>query len=815
MKNVYFSLLFAILIIGVSLTSHAQMMSFTVGADTGAVGDTVFVPVTVDNFTAISGYQGSLTWDSTFLDFIDITSPTPGINNIFGNPGQGLIPLDVATFSWINFSGGTTTLPAGTEVIRLRFKIKPSAPFGTTPVVMDSSVTNLAYLANAVLQAPIVNQGSVTVQTCVSPFDAGFLFVSSACENGFNPQALITGDLGGTFSVDNGASINSITGVLDLTSTTVGTTYSVSYTVGATSACPAVATQMVQILAADDASFTMPDTVCTNAGNPIAVVTGQSGGFFFVDNGASIDAYTGELDLASTFPGSSYLISYQTNGTCPVTNTQPLFVQDSSDASFLYPDTICPGSPNPLAIITGDLGGTFTVFPSATINAVTGELDMSSVVVGTPYTVSYTLNDDCQSSSEVQFLVEDMIPPDSAFLPDIVEECSATVPVPLTIDNCAGFIQGTTTDPLTYNAQGTYAVNWTFDDGNGNQLTMQQTVIVQDDTPPSVQCQDITIQLDASGLAVITPAQLDNGSADACGLFSLELGQDSFSTADVGANMVSLIATDVNGNSDSCFAMVTVMAYQGPVAICQDVTLYLDSSGFAFVIPEELDAGSTVAFGTPLLAANRDSLGCGDVGTQMVMLFVADSNGVLDSCEAQLTVLDTIAPVVLCQDLTVVLDSNGQAVVDPAMIDAGSMDACGIMMMTLSQDTFGTADIGTQSISLTVIDNNGNSNSCEAMITVERSTGIWDLFSSASGESIDLYPNPVQDQFTVQWESKKNGPVSVEIMNQLGQILHHEDKNKDGPIFQANLSVAQLPAGTYIVRIIHESGIMHGKMIKQ
>jgi hypothetical protein len=46
-------------------------------------------------------------------------------------------------------------------------------------------------------------------------------------------------------------------------------------------------------------------------------------------------------------------------------------------------------------------------------------------------------------------------------------------------------------------------------------------VTVEDTVPPVAICQDITVQLDATGNTSITPADVDNGSNDACGIASL------------------------------------------------------------------------------------------------------------------------------------------------------------------------------------------------------------------------------------------------------------------------------------------------------
>ena len=52
---------------------------------------------------------------------------------------------------------------------------------------------------------------------------------------------------------------------------------------------------------------------------------------------------------------------------------------------------------------------------------------------------------------------------------------------------------------------------------NGNQSTATATVTVEDKIDPTASAQDLTVQLDSNGWG-ITVAQVDNGSADACGI---------------------------------------------------------------------------------------------------------------------------------------------------------------------------------------------------------------------------------------------------------------------------------------------------------
>src|SRR5204862_740012 len=122
-----------------------------------------------------------------------------------------------------------------------------------------------------------------------------------------------------------------------------------------------------------------------------------------------------------------------------------------------------------------------------------------------------------------------------------------------------------------------------------------------DPVPPVAVCQDLTLQLDATGHGTITPAQINNGSSDACGIASLSLTQTNFDCANIGTNTVTLTVTDNNGNSTTCAATVTVVDSVPPVAVCQNLTLQLDASGHATVTRGQSNHGSADACGTASL----------------------------------------------------------------------------------------------------------------------------------------------------------------------------------------------------------------------
>ena len=314
----------------------------------------------------------------------------------------------------------------------------------------------------------------------------------------------------------------------------------------------------------------------------------------------------------------------------------------------MYPPSSCPGGPNPVATITGVSGGQFSVSPSGTINPQTGELSVSSLAIGTTYTITYTTAGSCPGSSVNTFLLEDVLPPVIPTLSTITAECEVILIAPTAVDDCAGVITGTTTDSIQYQDLGTYQVMWVFDDGNGNLDSAAQTIMVVDTTAPVAGCQDITVPLDQQGNATITPLQINNNSVDACAILSLSLDKNNFTAADLGPNTVTLTVNDFGGNNDACSAIVTVVDTTAPKAVCQDVTIYLDSSGMAILDPSLVDGGSTVGQGSPIVTVSRDIFSCTDLGMTPVQLIVADSTGATDSCAAMVTVMDTIAPIVQC-----------------------------------------------------------------------------------------------------------------------------------------------------------------------
>ena len=164
----------------------------------------------------------------------------------------------------------------------------------------------------------------------------------------------------------------------------------------------------ITITETEDGTFTYSSTeYCKSGSNPTPTVTGTTGGTFSSSAGLSINTSTGEIDIAASTAGT-YTVSYVTSSNlCAVTGTFDVTITDDEDGTFTYASAeYCVSGSDPTPTISGTTGGTFSSTSGLSINASTGEIDLSASTAGT-YTVSYlTSSNTCAvtgTSSEMLF----------------------------------------------------------------------------------------------------------------------------------------------------------------------------------------------------------------------------------------------------------------------------------------------------------------------------------------------------------------------------------------------------------------------------
>ncbi|MFT6922569.1 MAG: hypothetical protein ACJA1C_001575 [Crocinitomicaceae bacterium] len=285
-------------------------------------------------------------------------------------------------------------------------------------------------------------------------------------------------------------------------------------------------------------------------------------------------------------------------------------------------------------------------------------------------------------------------------------------------DNCGAPTLGIDVSAFTCAMAGTNTVTLTGTDASGNMSSCVATVTVADTTSPVAVCQSITVYLDGAGTASIVAADIDGGSSDNCSSVGLSADITSFTCAEAGANTVTLSVIDGSGNTSSCTSIVTVLDTITPTVVCQDITVYLDGTGNASINSGDVDGGSTDNCGAPIMSVDASAFTCAMIGANSVTLTATDGSGNTDGCTSIVTVLDTISPTIVCQDITVYLDGTGNATITSSDVDGGSSDNCGIPTLGIDVSAFTCAMTGANTVTLTATDASGNTNTCTSTVTV-------------------------------------------------------------------------------------------------
>ncbi len=288
-------------------------------------------------------------------------------------------------------------------------------------------------------------------------------------------------------------------------------------------------------------------------------------------------------------------------------------------------------------------------------------------------------------------------------------------------DNC-GTVSPISVTPNAFNCSniGATTVTLVASDGNGNTATCTALVKIEDIIAPTMICQNVTVALNASGQATVTPAQVNNGSTDNCGIATLSLSRTTFNCADLGQNLVTLTGTDQSGNKGTCTATVTVQDLLVPVAKCKNATLNLGANGTVVVPPASINNNSTdnCAMSFTVVPA---TLTCANIGNNLVTLRVTDGANNLSTCTAIVTLKDATAPTALCKNATLFLNATGSATLSVAQVNNGSSDNCGISSLSLSKTLFNCADLSgpTWPVFLTLKDAANNTSTCTAYVTIK------------------------------------------------------------------------------------------------
>jgi gliding motility-associated-like protein len=234
----------------------------------------------------------------------------------------------------------------------------------------------------------------------------------------------------------------------------------------------------ITIGAAQQPSITYASPFCQGTGLVMPTAqTGEANGVYSSTAGLVINSVTGEIDLNTSAPGT-YTVSYTITGSVnctPATYTVVINAPALPETGFSYPTPICSNgvNPTPTGLPGFVIGGTYSSTTGLTIDAVTGEIDLTNSVPGT-YTVTYAvLAGPCSQPGSSSFVVTITEAPTASISYTGTPFCTTAATASVTLSGTAAYTGGTyssTTglviDPVTgditpsTSTPGTYTVTY-------------------------------------------------------------------------------------------------------------------------------------------------------------------------------------------------------------------------------------------------------------------------------------------------------------------------------------------------------------------
>lgn len=293
--------------------------------------------------------------------------------------------------------------------------------------------------------------------------------------------------------------------------------------------------------------------------------------------------------------------------------------------------------------------------------------------------------------------------------PIVSDDCDATVDITFSTDSIPG----------TCGQEYTLTRTWTAVDGCGNTATCSSSIIVQDNTPPVINCTAIVSPIECgSNPSFGTPTVID--ACDAV----VDITFSDVTIAGLCPQEYSVtrtwIATDDCGNTASCSRTIVVQDNTPPVITCP-------------VVISPIECGSTPVFGTATAIDACDAVvdltfsdvtlagGCLSDYSVTRTWTAEDDCGNISTCSVTIAVEDNTPPVILCPVVVSPIECGST----PSFGTATAIDACDALVnITFSDATVPGACPQEFSVTRTWVatDDCGNTASCSATILVQDNT---------------------------------------------------------------------------------------------
>ena len=352
---------------------------------------------------------------------IDLAASTPGTYTVTYTVDQNGcsfstntdITIDAAPSASISYSGSPYCSASGIASVNLSgteggtFSADPGLSLNTSNGDVDLaastpgtytvtySVTTICGTFEATTDITITAAPSASISYDGSPY----------CSNGGTASVNLNGTGGGIFSAVAGLSLNTSNGDVDLAASTPGT-YTVTYSVDQ-NGCSFSTNTDITIDATPSASISYSGSpYCSASGIASVNLSGTTGGTFSASFGLILNTSNGDVDLATSSPGT-YTVTYAVTTSCGTfQTTSDITINAAALASFSYDGSpYCSNEGTASVTFNGTAGGTFSAAAGLSLNTSTGDVDLGASTPGT-YTVSYSVSQNgCSANASADITI--------------------------------------------------------------------------------------------------------------------------------------------------------------------------------------------------------------------------------------------------------------------------------------------------------------------------------------------------------------------------------------------------------------------------
>lgn len=365
--------------------------------------------------------------------------------------------------------------------------------------------------------------------------------------------------------------------------------------------------------------------------------------------------------------------------------------------------------------------------------------------------------------------------PLTATLPDVYAECSVNLTKPSAYHSCAGLVLGKTVDSIYYySAQGSYVIEWVYDDGYGNTVSQFQNVFISDTISPVPIMANLPDVFASCDTTIFPPFAIDN-CLDTIQATTL----DPITFSNQGLFAVTWVFDDQNGNqtiqNQSIFILDSIAPIPDSIVLtpifsqCPPVTL---------IAPTAQDNCNGM-----LTATANDSITYYDEGIYAVTWEFEDSSG-NSTFQTQGLQIELIDSTISINSDTLYSNAIGNYIYQWMNCSNGSP------IIGANQSFYAPGDNGSYSVNVY----NGVCSLFSNCVDLSQNSTNFNQFAQ---EFFEVFPNPVQDKLTFRCSSTfVNSAYS--ICDVFGRQVKPLERIRS---IENTTDVSNFQAGVYYIRI--------------